>query len=77
MTGTYWLLTYQVSRNNRASWETWNAVTEVSPAVWLLGFCERMRSSTQPSLGYTDVVLLNGLSISEAEYILLNKALDQ
>lgn len=59
----YWLITYQVSRNARMSWEVWNLSTHLSPADWLN---EISRKKSQ--WGYTNVVLLNALEITPAEY---------
>jgi hypothetical protein len=69
-----WLITYQVSRDNRMSWQTYNTVTLVTPADWLAA---AYKGYINERVGYTEIVLLNAMTISEDEYKQLNKVLDQ
>jgi hypothetical protein len=57
-----WLITYQVSRDHRASWHTFNDAITHSPAQWLQDFYKGM-----PRWGYTNVVLLNAIPITDDE----------
>lgn len=70
----YWLITYQVSRDGRVTWETWNDVTVVTPADWLNDF---YRHNINKRVGYTDVVLTHAMTITEDEYNQLSKVLDR
>jgi hypothetical protein len=67
----YWLVTFQVSRNNRATWQVWNEVTYGHPADWL---CDRLTS--MGALGYTNMVLLNAIEITLAQADELRKVLE-
>lgn len=70
----YWLITYEVSRDHRMTWQKWNMATHMSPADWLNYFC---RESINDRTGYTNVVLLSALEITPAEYKRLSEVLDQ
>lgn len=70
MTG-YWLITYQVSRNDRATWQTWNDVINYPHGDWLIEFYKNMKRT-----GYTNVVLLNALEITKEQYDELVKRIE-
>jgi hypothetical protein len=70
----YWLLTYQTSRDDRMSWQTWNAVTPWTPGDWLITFYD---SAKKLRTGFTNVVLLNAIEITEDEYKRLDKVMEQ
>lgn len=67
----YWLVTYQVSRDSRMSWSTWNEAIYGDPAGWFLNKIDQIKST-----GYTNIVLLNAIEITQAHADALREVLE-
>lgn len=70
MTG-FWLITYEVSRDHRVSWNTYNDAINYPPAEWLIRFYRDMKR-----IGYTNVTLLSAMEVTKEQHDELAKVIE-